>query len=282
MHAVKVSVGASAGRPPGEVRRALLGALREHGPLPMRDLAQHTQVGYRAARWTLARCVQAGVVVKAGAEKRAHSRKLVALYDLPDEEAGMGPSSAGCDFGPLQAVFGGAAPLVAARSQKAASGPPVACNGQDMQTGSPGDVMARIELVRDRLENWARWCQQQADGGLGYPKQVPFAVLSGHGRRSEAVIPILSIEAAETDQAVRSLRESQPHLHKMLVLYYAMGLPRHLVASRMGQAESTIKRQLEDADHAIARWLQERHRQQQAMRDAMEAMRTVGARCLVG
>lgn len=75
------------GRPPGEVRQALLGELREQGPLSMRDLAQHTQVGYRAARWTLARCVQAGLVVKAGQEKRAHSRKLVALYELADKSA---------------------------------------------------------------------------------------------------------------------------------------------------------------------------------------------------
>ena len=44
----------------------------------------------------------------------------------------------------------------------------------------------------------------------------------------------------------------------MLTLLYAMGLPRHLVAIRMCRAESTIKRQLEDADHAIARWLQDR------------------------
>ena len=138
--------------------------------------------------------------------------------------------------------------------------------------------MARIEWVRARLENWAAWCQQQADGGLGYPKQSAFAVLGGRGRRSDGAIPVLAIEAAETDQAVRSLRFTQSHLYQMLVLHYALGLPRHQVAARMGRADATIKRQLEDADHAVARWLQDRQRQRQEMANAMEAMRTIGAR----
>lgn len=118
--------------------------------------------------------------------------------------------------------------------------------------------MARIEWVRSRLENWARWCAQQENSGLGYPTQTAFARLGGKGSRSEVALPILSLEAAETDQAVKSLQLTQSHLYQMLTLLYARGLPRHLVAIRMCRAESTIKRQLEDADHAIARWLQDR------------------------
>lgn len=118
--------------------------------------------------------------------------------------------------------------------------------------------MARLEYIRTRLENWARWCQQQDNNGLGYPSQSAFARLGGKGSRAEAVIPVLAIEAAETDQAVKSLRLNQSHLYQMLTLYYAQGLPLHLVAKRMCRAESTIKRQLEDADHAIERWLQDR------------------------
>jgi hypothetical protein len=124
--------------------------------------------------------------------------------------------------------------------------------------------MARIEWVRARLENWARWCAQQDNNGLGYPTQTAFARLGGKGRMSEVAVPILALEAAETDMAVKSLRFTQPHLNKMLTLIYAHGLPRHLVAKRMCKAESTIKRQLEDADHAIARWLQERKHQAEA------------------
>ena len=118
--------------------------------------------------------------------------------------------------------------------------------------------MARIEWVRARLENWARWCAQQENSGLGYPTQTAFARLGGKGSRSEVALPILSLEAAETDQAVKSLQLTQSHLYQMLTLLYARGLPRHLVAIRMCRAESTTKRQLEDAGHAIARWLQDR------------------------
>lgn len=128
--------------------------------------------------------------------------------------------------------------------------------------------MARIEWVRARLENWARWCAQQENSGLGYPTQTAFARLGGKGTRAEVALPILSLEAAETDQAVKSLQFSQSHLYEMLTLLYARGLPRHQVAIRMGRAESTIKRQLEDADHAIARWLQDRKAQADARKAA--------------
>ena len=125
--------------------------------------------------------------------------------------------------------------------------------------------MARIEWVRHRLENWARWCAQQDNNGLGYPKQSAFARLGGKGSRSEAVIPISSIEASETDAAVKSLQLTQSHLYLVLTLHYAQGLPRHLVARRMSRAESTVKRNLEDAERAIARWLHERKESRQAL-----------------
>lgn len=118
--------------------------------------------------------------------------------------------------------------------------------------------MARIEWVRHRLERWAVWCSQQDAGALGFPKQSAFARLGGKGSRAEAVVPISSIEAAETNDAVESLKGRQSHLYLVLTLIYAQGLPRHTAAKRMGRAESTVKRNLEDADHAIARWLGER------------------------
>lgn len=126
--------------------------------------------------------------------------------------------------------------------------------------------MARIEWVRARLENWSRWCAQQENSGLGYPTQTAFARLGGKGRRSETTIPVLAIEAAETDQAVRSLQLTQSHLYQVLTLVYAKNLPRHMVATKLCRHESTIKKNLEDADHAIARWL--RDRDQVTARDA--------------
>lgn len=63
----------------------MVSTLREQGPLAMRDLAERTQVGYDAARWTIKRCVAAGVIVKAGQDKREHSKKWVLLYDVAPE-----------------------------------------------------------------------------------------------------------------------------------------------------------------------------------------------------
>jgi Phage antitermination protein Q len=118
--------------------------------------------------------------------------------------------------------------------------------------------MARIEWVRQRLENWARWSAQQDSGGLGYPKQTAFARLGGKGSRSETIIPTDSIEASQTDDAVKSLRFVQSDLYLVLTLHYAQALPRHLVAKRMSCSDRTIREKLDRADSAIARWFEDR------------------------
>jgi AraC-like DNA-binding protein len=136
--------------------------------------------------------------------------------------------------------------------------------------------MARIEWVRERLENWSRWCAQQSDGGLGFPSQSAFARLGGKGRRAEASIPVLAIDAAETDRAVRALRFKHAQLHQVVVWTYAKALPRDQVARRMSRSESTVKRLLEEADHALAAWFQDL--QQRQARDRAEGERLRVAR----
>jgi hypothetical protein len=120
--------------------------------------------------------------------------------------------------------------------------------------------MARIEWVRHKLENWARWCSQPASGGLGFPRQSTFARFIGADRRDEANVPLLSLEAEQTDRAVRSLQLSRSHLYLVLKYHYAEGLPIHRVAQRMGRAQSTIKANLEQSDRAIAGWYEEQER----------------------
>lgn len=142
--------------------------------------------------------------------------------------------------------------------------------------------MARIDWVRMRLENWARWCSQQSNGALGYPRQSTFVNLAARARRAEAVIPTDNIEAAETNEAVESLKMTQSHLYLVLTYVYAKGLPRHLVARRMCRAESTIKRNLEDADHAIALWLHERARNRDRLRAQAEAKAVLRGRIVEG
>jgi hypothetical protein len=118
--------------------------------------------------------------------------------------------------------------------------------------------MARIEYIRYRLENWARWCARRDAGALGFPTTNVLARMAGKGTRAEAVIPTDHIEAAETNDAVESLKLSRSHLYLVLTLHYAQGRPIHQVAQRMARAESTIKRNLEDADAALQQWLQDR------------------------
>jgi len=84
------------------------------------------------------------------------------------------------------------------------------------------------------------------------------------GGRNEGMVPVSDLEASETDDAVKSMQFTQSHLYLVLLLTYARSLPRHLVARRMGKAESTVSRNLEDADRVIARWLDDK----QIARDA--------------
>lgn len=114
------------------------------------------------------------------------------------------------------------------------------------------------EYIKRRLDNWGRWCQQQDSGGLGYPTMTAFARLGGRSPRSEASIPIVSLDACETDQAVKSLQGRKSHLYLVLTLTYAQSLPRHAVAKRMSRSERTVRQNLEDAYFAIDRWLQDK------------------------
>lgn len=114
------------------------------------------------------------------------------------------------------------------------------------------------EYVKRRLDNWGRWCQQQASGGLGYPSMCAFARLGGRSGSYEAAVPIISLDASEIEQAVNSLKGKQSHLYLVLTLTYAQSLPRYQVAKRMARTDRTVRQNLEDAYFAIDRWLQDK------------------------
>lgn len=73
------------GRPPGEVRQALLSTLREAGPLSTREAAQRAQIGLDAALRAMDNALRAGAVQVVGHAKRAHCKKWVALYEAVDD-----------------------------------------------------------------------------------------------------------------------------------------------------------------------------------------------------
>lgn len=71
-------------RPQGEIRSVIFDSIRNQGPAPLCDLVVRTQVGYVAARRTVDNCMRSGSLVIVGHEKREHSKKWVALYDVVD------------------------------------------------------------------------------------------------------------------------------------------------------------------------------------------------------
>lgn len=78
-------------RPQGDVRAAVLAAIAERGPLPMREVAHAAQVSYADAKRTLSRCVQARQLVVAGRVKAAHSTNWVQLYDVAPPQPEIEP-----------------------------------------------------------------------------------------------------------------------------------------------------------------------------------------------
>lgn len=98
--AAQASSSTGPGRPAGEVRAVIVRTLREAGPMAQRDLALQAQIGVQAVRRTVDNMVRSGALVVAGQEKRAHSRKWVALYDLaPPQDDGTRHGHGWVDLG---------------------------------------------------------------------------------------------------------------------------------------------------------------------------------------
>lgn len=116
--------------------------------------------------------------------------------------------------------------------------------------------MARIEHIKRRLDNWSLWKARQNDSGLGFHSRSILAVdVWLRGSYNGASIPHFEDEATETDEAVTALKLGRGHLYITLQCIYLLDLGVKQTARRMQRAESTIKAQLEQADHAIAAWL---------------------------
>lgn len=123
--------------------------------------------------------------------------------------------------------------------------------------------MARIEWVKQKLENWALWHQQREGGSLGYPKQSTFVRLAGQSARTDNVIPIDSIEASVTDDAVKVMQFTHPHLHVTLCCMYLEGIGVDATAIRMQRARSTVLGHLGQADQVLAIWFRARAQQRE-------------------
>lgn len=116
--------------------------------------------------------------------------------------------------------------------------------------------MARIERIARRLDNWALWKARQNDAGLGFHARSILAVdVWNRGSYNGASIPHFEEEAALTDKAVESLKLGKGHLHVTLEWFYVRDLGVKETAWRMGRSVATVHANLEQADQAIAAWL---------------------------
>lgn len=124
--------------------------------------------------------------------------------------------------------------------------------------------MARIDWIQLRLKNWALWKVAGNSGGLGFRSQAAFLAMHVDCNR-DSPLPIDDIDAEKMDRAVESLKLGKGHLHKTLQLHYIKGLGLKDVALQMDRAISTIKANLDQADHALQEWFnaQDEARQRQ-------------------
>ena len=136
--------------------------------------------------------------------------------------------------------------------------------------------MARLERIRQRLEEWAIWKTRDEAGARGYATSSVLCSVTtvwSRGSYNGQLIPVFEERSAETDLAVESLKLSRSHLYETLRCIYLLELGVPMTAQRMGRAKSTINAQLEQADHAIDQWLQERATEAEKRRATAEAKR---------
>lgn len=132
--------------------------------------------------------------------------------------------------------------------------------------------MARIERIKKRLDNWAMWKARGDGGGLGFHSRNILAVdVWARGTYNGAVIPVFEQEAEETDQAIQSFRQTRPHLYATLDCIYMRDMGVNNTARYLGKARSTVCANLDQADHAIDMWLQDRATERERVRATAEA-----------
>ncbi|MBS0427594.1 MAG: hypothetical protein JSR41_09945 [Proteobacteria bacterium] len=123
--------------------------------------------------------------------------------------------------------------------------------------------MARLDWIVARLNNWARWRASMAGSGLGYSSQAAFLNdLPGADR--EVKLPIDDIEGSITDEAVKSLEHSRPHLYAVLWCMYPFGLGVSGTCKRLGCDRSNVYSLLDVADRQLAAWFTDRADRQRA------------------
>lgn len=135
--------------------------------------------------------------------------------------------------------------------------------------------MARLDHIKRRLDNWAMWKERGTSGGLGFAtRSILLSETWSRGSYNGMIIPVMEAEAEETDKAVQALKLARPQLYVTIECIYLRDLGIKATAQRTQRAESTIKAQLGQADHAVAGWLNDRADELDKKRAAANAQRS--------
>lgn len=130
--------------------------------------------------------------------------------------------------------------------------------------------MARIDWIEQRLLNWARWRLMQGGGVLGYAAVNLASPTPGvRDPYAAAPVPTNAIEAAATDDAIKSLT---PDLRDAVVAWYLRTDGMAGVTRRLGVGERTVHLRIETAHHRLADHFAERERQAREERRRVEAL----------
>lgn len=130
--------------------------------------------------------------------------------------------------------------------------------------------MARIDWVEERLLVWARWKIARGGGDMGYSSVDLGGANGGRSGYVTASIPMLDVEAAETDEAVQKLYPGG--LRLTVVEYYCGpgGVDDKL--QRLCCAKATLMKRIEQAHEQIAVHFREVRERRKAERERVEAL----------
>lgn len=90
-----------------------------------------------------------------------------------------------------------------------------------------------------RLNQWAQWVSRRDDGGIGYPKSVPYINLMPRDGFSSST-PEISEECLEVEKCVMAVRAVNQELHTVLLLAYVqVNITVEQKLKRLGCCEKT-------------------------------------------
>lgn len=130
--------------------------------------------------------------------------------------------------------------------------------------------MARIEWVEERLQVWARWKIARGGGDMGYASVDLGGVNGGRSGYVTASIPMLDVEAAETDEAVEALHPGGLRLSVMEYYCGPGGIDDKLM--RLCCAKATLMKRIEQAHEQMATHFREVRDRRKAERERVEAL----------